>query len=990
MFTGILSDGTIAIPLYDAQQERVNVAGHRIPTTSLVPKTNLPLDKANSIYVPQGDASARAWVICSRADVDRLDLYSNKSLTFAIDSSSITWKGLVLCREPQAIIPSYVSNDPLGTVLVELADARWRVDNPYRSVAANVMYNVPSNIITAAPTSYLAASLNSGVAWTWEEAIGDLWDLMGSQLGDFPGLPFTPDGAPVSWIFHGWSAWKALTAMLDRIGCAVNADLTQEPGSQFSIVQVGATDTTLETALTGLTPIHDGEFKRIIFDPAGARVCFRKVLESPTAIPPRFLGEAPYTVDVVGPNATAENAGIYHPIWDDLLAIYDDTNTLTNSAALSSRATERANDFFRRLGTGGGLRSWKRYSGLLNISPGSTLKAVTWRGMGNGAYTELAGHLDEMPLKRDYVEPGTAADMIRFGFPTPFTQVCLPADCDGDQRCLTVLGNDAGPCDEPGSGSGAACGDCDATDDEYCLTVTGVAGTSPPTTDPLSSFNGSFTVTRSTAPLSGHPDCFWQSPLIDLGPDFESGRWWFEILDEMWSIVFVIVKSEPFAGSTLAEQGDDAGKYFAIYGRWQVDIADWDCGSGLILPLTDRLSFAADFPDTVAITLGACASAPVVYFSSDDLCDDATSITIHGSGFTPTGNSVTFSPAGTAGTITYVSSHQLDVAITGQTAGALDATVTNSNGTSNTAQVATVVAAPAITPDTSDVNQSTGDFTFSGTGFVPGSTSVSFDSGTWTVVSVSSTSITVNFSVAPDLGALNATVTTACGTDTQEVANIVSGGGGGSAPSALGGSSTTAAWPTPLSYSVTLPSGSGLLVVNIYYPTVPTSNTVTANGSAMTVGKVEGVGPFSGNVGLIQQYYLPMTGPGSVTIAVTATIGTGAGILSNAYFLPSATTLDAFARAQANGGTADTGVSTSTTGAGGVVAMFGFTSASIGSLTWNSPFTGDASNDQHITLSGTDYWLVSGNTTIGSGVTFDAGIAGVTVGDWGGVGVSYK
>jgi hypothetical protein len=180
--------------------------------------------------------------------------------------------------------------------------------------------------------------------------------------------------------------------------------------------------------------------------------------------------------------------------------------------------------------------------------------------------------------------------------------------------------------------------------------------------------------------------------------------------------------------------------------------------------------------------IGSCASAPVVYADTDDICTTATTLTINGSGFLPgtATNAVAFTPSGTAGTVAYVNSHRLDITgITGLSVGALYAKVTNANGISNLAQVATVEPAPTITPSTSDVSQATGPFTFHGAGFVPGATSVTMSSGSFTITSVSPTSITVNFTVAPSLGALFASVTTACGTDMQEVANIVSGGGGG-------------------------------------------------------------------------------------------------------------------------------------------------------------------------------------------------------------------
>jgi hypothetical protein len=353
-------------------------------------------------------------------------------------------------------------------------------------------------------------------------------------------------------------------------------------------------------------------------------------------------------------------------------------------------------------------------------------------------------------------------------------QVCI-SNCDGDERCITVLDDQAGPCDQPGSGSGGAdgppCGPCETTQTHYCVAFPGLTSSVSGNESVATTIAGGVTLTlndpEDVADIFlnlADSDCLnaWCRTLLLGVPHGSTGAVTFGLYyhDSTWILACV------------------NGTLFTTINGYTA--SDWDCNSPLTMTRTLDASglggFFEHWPDEITLVPGDCAATPVVYFDSDDICEDTASVTIHGSGFLPTGNTVTFTPSGTTGTITYVNSHELSVAITGQAVGALYAVVSNANGSSGSAvQVATVEPAPSIT-SSSDVTQATGLFTFAGTGFVPGGTSVSFSSGTWDPPTVSPTSITVNFTVAPDLGALNATVTTACGTDTQEVANIVSAG----------------------------------------------------------------------------------------------------------------------------------------------------------------------------------------------------------------------
>ena len=401
----------------------------------------------------------------------------------------MTWNGLVVCREPQAVVPSNVLGDPSGVWLVELADVRHLV----KWVAANTLYNVSSNATdgSGGPGIYLPASLATGTIsaatnaspivissadhglitgasvtitgalgntaangtfiivvidadtfsltgstgngvyasggvwtspWSWSTMTGNLWGLMSTQLGAFPGLPFTPNGIPTGWMAQGVSAWDVLGDVVQRIGCAIRADLTQPVGSQFTIIQVGAADSTADAAialaLQRNQKIHDAEFMTISRGkvPFGVAVQFHQQQLNPTQIPPFLQDTGPYVVNVAGGIMGAE-PGIYQPLWDDLPALFNGI-TLTNGTALTARANERAADYFRRKTATGGMLLWQRFSGLVSIAPGATIRSVSWRSAGSGCYTDVARHAPEDMPQNDYASGGTVQDLVRLGFPS--------------------------------------------------------------------------------------------------------------------------------------------------------------------------------------------------------------------------------------------------------------------------------------------------------------------------------------------------------------------------------------------------------------------------------------------------------------------------------------------------------------------------------------------------------------------------------------------
>lgn len=363
--------------------------------------TALLLARCNSIAIPLHE-TAHAWILIGAADLAKFanfNLTATFSLTFQNDSpgdETRTWKGLVLCREPQIVLSG--KDDPNGVYLVELADARWRVKNSYAAIPINAFYNVPANSYRGAPDDqgYLEDSLDGGDLWTWDEMIGDLWGVMSGQLGSYPGLPWSPNGTPEGWVFQGMSAWEALKQALARVGCAIRANLEANVGSQFTIVQIGGADASVSAVLTAADlanrKIHDARFYGVNFAPASVRVHFHrqekyyaneKTTDRDSA--DNWLINSVYTVDITG----SGTGTAHHPLWDDMPAIYDPSGALTNGTALHSRAQERSDDYYRMLQ---GARLWKRYSGLLPLTPGGSLKGVRFSSDGYHCWTEIVQH----------------------------------------------------------------------------------------------------------------------------------------------------------------------------------------------------------------------------------------------------------------------------------------------------------------------------------------------------------------------------------------------------------------------------------------------------------------------------------------------------------------------------------------------------------------------------------------------------------------------
>ena len=166
-----------------------------------------------------------------------------------------------------------------------------------------------------------------------------------------------------------------------------------------------------------------------------------------------------------------------------------------------------------------------------------------------------------------------------------------------------------------------------------------------------------------------------------------------------------------------------------------------------------------------AVTVATVVAAPVVTPSTASIARSAATLTIMGSGFDPTaaGNTVVLT-LGAVGVVTSATTTSLTVTLSPTpTAGLLTAVVTSFGGSSGAAvTVATVVAAPVVTPSTASIARSAATLTIMGSGFDPtaaGNTVVLTLGAVGVVTSATTTSLTVTLSPTPTAGLLTAVVT---------------------------------------------------------------------------------------------------------------------------------------------------------------------------------------------------------------------------------------
>lgn len=373
-------------------------------------KNDLPTDwygKANRFMTSVGPAAGRGWLLMSRGQIADLDIDALHDLIFFDNNAgTITIKQLVFVRA-RALTPGFAldseSYDRNGVYLVDVRDIRYLAQNEFYANPVNKQYNVRA---PGAAATYYTDSQNAGSPWTWQTMLDNLWAAVNvTELGASPTLPFTPDGSPEGFKFINVPAWKAYNEILDRLGCAIALDPTEDT-NPATIYITGGDDPSFETAETTYrgNRIWDDatvESRRAKI-PSLVRVVFHKFSEkfgtektTGTTAGGQWSIDQVHHVEITNPDATTgvqmNSTAI---LYDDLPALVDFAGTITNSTALQDRAQERADDYFA--GADDTLLR-RTYANILNTAgffPGLQVSGVAYGDTGGGYVTEIAFYPD--------------------------------------------------------------------------------------------------------------------------------------------------------------------------------------------------------------------------------------------------------------------------------------------------------------------------------------------------------------------------------------------------------------------------------------------------------------------------------------------------------------------------------------------------------------------------------------------------------------------
>jgi hypothetical protein len=291
--------------------------------------------RANSFDLGAGEEPGFGWILLTRGDIDAISLTADNTLKFFDNAgNSLTFLKITLI-EAKCLTPADLGAENQA-YLCKVVDRRFHL----AKIPVNAAYNVRSAV--DASGAYLTETLNSGTAWTWAEIVEDLWDMLGA--GTVPTLPFTPDATPENLCYWGGWAWAAVNDVLTRIGCAVRYWPATDT---FTFVRLGETDDDSDNETERLEKIGAKVWDSDPIDPVRGwrpqkiRVRFQRA-------PLPTDGSSPYyVVDVTLTSTTGVVSGSYVQLDDDLSAL-GATGTPSNSAACSTRATERANDWLRK------------------------------------------------------------------------------------------------------------------------------------------------------------------------------------------------------------------------------------------------------------------------------------------------------------------------------------------------------------------------------------------------------------------------------------------------------------------------------------------------------------------------------------------------------------------------------------------------------------------------------------------------------------------
>lgn len=340
------------------------------------------------------------------------------SLKDGVSTFNINQLGIVRVISLAGFNEHHYNNPPpersIQPVRVDLADARYIA----RYSAIDLAFNVRSrdSLTWGSANSYYKPSLNAGSPWGWGQIITTLYGYLPAAItrNALIDSGVYPTSDPQNLVFRGMSAWDALNTILHNTGNVIYRTST---GGVWTIESQSVTqgntadrlshkafinDPTWDYPMNVTKSVHIPKTIRVYFptnythfpDPADDGSSMDRIVTGKDA----WLQQPLKEKDVLTSDVLTDPDAVLGYFMDDtvlalhsgLMANYDETGTLLNDAALTTRSEEMAAEWLA-------ARDWETKNSLHTIynyyhelfQPGTEVSAVAWYNEGQGSRTEV-------------------------------------------------------------------------------------------------------------------------------------------------------------------------------------------------------------------------------------------------------------------------------------------------------------------------------------------------------------------------------------------------------------------------------------------------------------------------------------------------------------------------------------------------------------------------------------------------------------------------
>ncbi len=354
--------------------------------------------KCNSWTFPRGFEPGRGYFLMIGKDVAAIA--DNGGVQTATHTLRI-YRGTTEVRKFEKLIITHayavtggLQHSDETLYVVELADLR--ILGPLTSI--DKAYNVKTPDLA----DIFDATQNSGSNWTFSTMVSDIWTLVPSAMGSLTTTDADFSGEPLDYNFRGVTAWDALRKVLDD----TQHLLVLSPSGTFSVIAAfsddsEALDEEMETNSEHLVSGSLDKYATIHKIPATYRVFFPKrdlywhgnadtkvnTIEDHQKLNP-LLNKDVTTSSLTGHSDRTTITGTVGNIHDSKLAEYGHTGSISNDAALTTRAELLA----LRAANAAAFAEVPlnvRYHGARSFTMNNGISGISWYDFGRGLFTEI-------------------------------------------------------------------------------------------------------------------------------------------------------------------------------------------------------------------------------------------------------------------------------------------------------------------------------------------------------------------------------------------------------------------------------------------------------------------------------------------------------------------------------------------------------------------------------------------------------------------------